>query len=185
MCRFPQERVKLLKLAKRDQDVRIHGDFNKVETVLETYRIDQYNQRQLKKIIQKIKSPSIQKIGPDGAEAVWLIAQHAANDLQFMKEVLRLIKLTTKNNPENGHYRGIPYLTDSISFMEGEPQQFGTQFWPDPVSGKAIPYPVKDIKNIDVRRKKYGLRSFKQTKRQVAEMNPDLKKKKILKVLYC
>ena len=183
-CKFPEERKKLLRIYKKDQFIRIHGDFNKPETVLEMARIDLKHQAQLVKILENIKLPSVKNIGYDGAEAVWLIAQHAAYNLALMKEALKLIQITTKTDPKGGYYRGIPYLVDRINIMEGKPQLHGTQFWANP-SGIPEPYPIKDLKNIDKIRRQYNLGSFADYKKQIFKANSNLKKKKVLEILYC
>lgn len=145
-------------------------------------RIDYANQKQLKKILKKIKTPSTRNIGSDGAEAVWMIAQHSANDLEFMKKVLLLIRQATKNNPKNSYYSGIPYLVDRINYLSGKHQLYGTQFLAS-ISGKAEPYPIKDIKSIDERRKKYDLKPFKDYEKQIVEISK-VKKRKVYALIY-
>ncbi len=170
MCEFPQERTKLLKLAKRDQDIRIRGDFEEVETILKMSKIDLANQTQLKKVLSVIKVPTTKNIGADGAEAVWLIAQHAGYDLSLMKKILKLILKATKTNPKNGYYKGIPYLIDRINVMEGKPQIFGTQFWGSP-NGKPEPYPIADNRKVENLRRLYGLRPFSEYKKNILKAN--------------
>lgn len=170
MCRFPQERVKLLKLAKKDQDIRIYGDFEKAETLLKMSKIDLANQKQLEKILKTIKVPTTKNIGDDGTEAVWLIAQHAGYNLRLMKEVLRLMRQATRVNPKNGYYKGIPYLVDRINIMEGKPQVFGTQFWASP-SGKPEPYPIVDKSKIENLRRRYGIRPFSEYQKDILKAN--------------
>lgn len=159
--KFPEARKKLLKMYKEDQNIRAHGDFNDVNTVLRMAKIDLRHQKQLKKILESIKLPSVKNIGYDGAEAVWLIGQHAGYNLQLMKRILNLIKRTTKRNPKNGYYRGIPYLIDRIRVMEGKPQLYGTQFWNNP-SGIPTPYTIDDKKGLEKRRAEFGLQPFSE-----------------------
>jgi len=170
MCKFPQERAKLLKLAKNDQDIRIRGDFEKAETLLKMSNIDLANQAQLEKILNIIKVPTTKNIGADGAEAVWLIAQHAGYNLSLMKKVLKLMYQATKKDPKEGYYKGIPYLVDRINIMEGKPQVFGTQFWGGP-SGKPEPYPIVDRSKIENLRQQYGIRPFSEYKKDIVKTN--------------
>lgn len=180
--KFPHERQELLKLFKRDQDIRLNGDFNNPETLLRMAKIDYANQKKLKKILKKIKTPTVRNIGSDGAEAVWMIAQHSANDLEFMKKVLSLIRKATEKNPENSYYKGIPYLIDRINYLSGKRQLYGTQFLAG-LSGKVEPYPIKDVANIDERRNKYGLGPFKDYEKQIIEISK-VKKRKVYAIIY-
>lgn len=170
MCRFPQEQVKLLKLAKKDQGIRINGDFEKAETILKMSKIDLANQRQLEKILETIKIPTTKNIGVDGAEAVWLIAQHAGYNLNLMKKALRLMRQATRTNPKDGYYKGIPYLVDRINIMEGNSQVFGTQFWAGS-SGKPEPYPIVDRREVENLRRLYGIRPFSEYKKDILFAN--------------
>ncbi len=183
-CKFPKEREKLRRLIKRDQYIRTHGDFTKVETVVEMYRIDLLNQKQLKKILDNVKVPTVQNIGTVGTEAVWLIAQHAMNDLELMLRVLGMMQKIASNSPDDTYYRGIPLLIDRSNILQGKKQLFGSQFWADPTTGKPSPFPIEDIENIDARRKKYGLEPFDDYCKRIMEQ-PAGKKKKVLEVLYC
>ena len=170
MCKFPQERLILLKLAKRDQNIRIHGDFERVETILKMSKIDLANQKQLEKILKIIKTPTTINIGEDGAEAVWLIAQHSGYNLRLMKRILQLMRQATKVNPKNGYYKGIPYLVDRINIMEGKPQVFGTQFWASP-NGKPEPYPIVDENKVEGLRRLYGIRPFSEYQKDILKSN--------------
>lgn len=161
----------MLAMAKRDQDIRVKGDLNKAEIMLAMSRIDLANQKQLVKILDVIKTPSVKNIGQDGALAVWLIAQHASYDLALMKRVLRLIRSATKSNRKNGYYRGIPYLLDRIRIFEGQPQLYGTQFFMG-TNGRPNLYSVQDQKNLDKRRAAYGLEPFKDYLKDVIKSNP-------------
>lgn len=164
--KFPKERQQLLKMVEADQKIRREGIFNEVETILEMNRIDLANQKKLMKILDKVKLPTTKNIGYDGAEAVWLIAQHAGYNLQLMEDALKLIKISTRNSTKNGYYRGIPYLEDRINILRGKPQIYGTQFWNNSL-GNPIPYPIKNEHKLEINRKKFGLGSFKKYKKDI------------------
>lgn len=161
-CLYPKERQKLLRMVRRDQNIRLHGDFSKVETALEMYKIDHLNQVQLIKILKIINEPSVKNIGQKGAEAVWLIVQHSTSNLKLMIDVLDSMKKLGSINPNNTCYKGIAFLTDRINMLQGKKQIFGTQIWVPPSISEPIPFPIKDIENVDKRREKYGLKPLKE-----------------------
>src|SRR5215469_8797165 len=50
------------------------------------------NASRLRELISEHGWPSEDLVGPDGAEAAWLIAQHSIGTPQFMRTALRLIQ---------------------------------------------------------------------------------------------
>ncbi len=169
-CKFPKVRSQLIKLRMHDQYLRVTGDLHDPKTIKAMVKRDKQNQQELKIILNKIKEPSVENIGYDGAQAVWLIAQHAADDLGFMKHILKLMKSIAKVNPSNSYHQGIPYLIDRINMLEGKPQIYATQFKSGP-KGELAVYKTRDIAHVDKRRSKFGLGPFENYKKQVLEMN--------------
>jgi hypothetical protein len=159
LCKFPEERQRLLAMAKQDQAIRRDGDFSRVSTELEMRRIDWANQRELRTILRRINLPSAENIGMDGAEAAWLIAQHCYFDISLLISMLRRMQKCMAKNPRNGYWRGIPYLIDRSRLAEGKPQLYGTQIW-GPAGVTPQPYTIEDPDNLDVRRSQYGLEPF-------------------------
>lgn len=117
--------------------------------------IDKKNTQLLKTIINQFGWPTIPMVGKKASFFAWLIAQHADHDIQFQKNVLKLLKgLYIENNivdPKN-----VAFLTDKILVAEGKKQIFGTQFYTNG-RGNFIPRPIKDKKEMTVLRKKYDL----------------------------
>jgi len=63
-------------------------------------------------------------VGDDGADAAWLIVQHAISLPEFSRKCLRLIeKAVTENEAEPYH---AAYLHDRVCFFENRPQRYGT-----------------------------------------------------------
>lgn len=98
--------------------------------------------------------PTVDLVGEDGADAAWLIAQHAISLPDFCRHAL--VELTRA--AEAG---GIPswqpaYLEDRIRSLEGRPQLYGTSFdWDD--QGLMSPTPIEDPERVDERRTAVGL----------------------------
>lgn len=182
-CKYPIVQSELKKLLESDQYVRIHGDLTKVDAVMRMYKTDVMNQRKLKKILAKIKLPTVENIGKIGTEAVWLVAQHAMSDLDLMLRVLYLMQEIAEKDPKQTYYRGIPLLVDRSNIMQGKKQVYGSQIWVDPANGQPMPFPIDDIANIDERRKQFGLESFSEYIKKVVIQKPNAKKK-VLEILY-
>ncbi len=97
-------------------------------------------------------------VSEQGELFTWLIVQHS-QDINFQKKCLELLKKLQLTNERNQH---IAYLTDRILVNEGKKQVYGTQF----SNGK--PFPIKDINNLDKRRKDKSLENFKDYSKMMA-----------------
>jgi len=64
-------------------------------------------------------------VGADGAEAAWLVAQHAISLPEFSRKCLRLIERAAADN--EAEHSQAAYLHDRICFFENRPQRYGTQ----------------------------------------------------------
>ena len=63
-------------------------------------------------------------VGADGAEAAWLVAQHAISLPEFTRKCLRLIQQAVAANEAEPYQAA--YLRDRICFFENRPQRYGT-----------------------------------------------------------
>ena len=93
-------------------------------------------------------------VGEDGAEAAWLIVQHAISRSDLQRRFLPLLKAQIERG-ENPAWQAA-YLEDRILSFEGKPQIYGSQFdWNerDALSANEIFEPEK----IDERRAAVGL----------------------------
>lgn len=64
-------------------------------------------------------------VGEDGAEAAWLVVQHAISLPEFSRRCLNLLKkAVAKNEAEPYQYA---YLHDRICFLENRAQKYGSQ----------------------------------------------------------
>lgn len=149
-ARDPGLRDRLLRMRDRDQKAR-EGD------TLDWQRmrvVDQSNTDDLLAIVDQHGWPTEDLVGEDGADAAWLIVQHAP-DIEVMKRFLDLIDAySAKGAIPRRHFA---YLNDRVAMLEGRPQLFGTQFRCDHSTGDIVPHPVQDWVNIDVLREAVGL----------------------------
>lgn len=93
-------------------------------------------------------------VGEDGAEAAWVILQHAISRPDLQRRMLSVLQpQAARGEVPPSH---VAYLQDRILFYEGKPQIYGTQFdWRerDAMSAGEIYEPEK----IDERRAAVGL----------------------------
>ena len=139
-------RQELLALVKADQAVMGKSEAEKNAVIRDEVA-------RLKVIIRKHGWPSISMVGKDGAQAAWLMAQHADFDLPFQKSVLsRMEKLAEAKevNLEN-----LAYLRDRVARNDGKLQIYGTQ---GSCNGKTYePFTLRDAENVDALRAKMAM----------------------------
>jgi hypothetical protein len=151
----------LARMAAEDQRIREPPDdpeqfvrFLSMDEAMDHARIDVGNTDRLREIIAEHGWPGVSLVGEDGAEAAWLIAQHADRQLDFQREVLPLLTAAAANGEAKARHAA--YLTDRICKAEGRPQVYGTQVG-DIRDGRAIPWPIEDLESVDARRLAAGL----------------------------
>jgi len=128
--------------------------------------VDRRSAVRLKKIIKKYGWPTKSSVGKKASHGAWLLAQHADHDLKFQKKVLKLMSSISVKNINEVSLANIAYLTDRILVHENKPQFFGTQFKKNK-KGVFEPFKVRNGKNVDKRRKKYGLPTLKENKSRI------------------
>jgi len=102
----------------------------------------------LKAIIAAQGWPTISEVGKDGAQAAWLLAQHADFDPAFQKEALTDMEKLSDAGEVN--LDNLAYMRDRVALANGEQQTYGTQ-------GKCTgttwePFPSKDPAKVDALR---------------------------------
>lgn len=112
-------------------------------------QIDRGNQTRLKEIIAKYGWPGKSLVGEDGAQAAWMIVQHADNDRDWQKSCLSLMETMP---PGEVSGKSIAYLTDRVLVGDKQPQKYGTQLGPN-----FVPLAIADQEHVDQRRAKLGL----------------------------
>jgi hypothetical protein len=110
--------------------------------------------------------PGEPQVGPDGAGAAWLIAQHAIAWPAFQRDALEALRLAAQRGDVPPMQPAM--LEDRIRTFEGRPQRYGTQFdWDE--SGELNPLPIEDPEGLEARRRAVGLEPLEEaTRRQRA-----------------
>lgn len=113
----------------------------------------------LNEIIEKIGYPTIEKVGEEANEAVWLVIQHSIGKPEFMKKCAALLEKAVAE--KQADVKQLAYLSDRIAVFEGRAQLYGTQFdWDE--NDKMSPKLFDDIEKVNQRRKNIGLNSLEE-----------------------
>lgn len=136
--------------------------------------IQRANTMRLKKIIEKYGWPSIRLVGENASRSAWLIVQHTNHDVRFQKKCLKLMKEIYARDPHDIDLGNIAFLTDRILVNTKKKQLFDTQFYVNKVdkNGALTYWPIKDFKNLDKRRKEYGIPPFKEYTKAIESVKP-------------
>ncbi len=162
--------VRLMKENGLNDDPNIEVGRKKEQTELENVTarvkaIDGDNTKWLKGVVEKHGWPSITLAGRDGADAAWLLVQHADADPKFQRQCLDLMIKLPKNEVSQ---EKLAYLTDRVLLAEGQKQRYGTQFIT--VEGQWKVRQLEDEANVDQRRAEVGLPPLAEYAKQIEEL---------------
>ena len=113
------------------------------------------NAARLREVIEQYGWPGEDIAGKDGAEAAWLIAQHAIGEPDCQKSALGLLKESAAAGRTPAWHAA--YLEDRIAMLEGRPQQYGSQWMDDPRDGRTRPWKLSDPERVNELRAAVGL----------------------------
>jgi hypothetical protein len=151
-------RLELLGMRERDQKVR-EGFSSSMseETMAAIMAVDGEHLGRLKEIVRQYGWPGRSLVGADGAEATWLLVQHAPSP--FMKHCLPLLEDAVEaGESEARHYA---YLYDRVQVKDGNLQRYGTQYKFTP-EGALEREPLADPVSVDQRRASLGLPTMEE-----------------------
>src|SRR2546430_2954677 len=107
--------------------------------------------------------PGRSRVGEEGAQAAWLILQHAIANPPLMRRGLTLLQGEASEGEVS--QLEVAMLEDRIRTFEGRPQRYGTQFdWDE--HGRLSPLPLEDPAGVDARRRAIGLGPLAQDLRR-------------------
>jgi hypothetical protein len=107
------------------------------------------NADRLAEIVRAQGWPTRTEVGPDGAEAAWLVAMHALGRKEFMLAwAWDMAAAAQAGEASPAH---VAVLTDRTRVLRGKEQIYGTQLDWDP-SGTLSPLPITQPETVDVRR---------------------------------
>jgi hypothetical protein len=126
------------------------------------------NAERLRKLIAQHGWPGEDIAGKDGAEAAWLIAQHAIGEPAFQEVALQLLQACAREGRVPAWHAA--YLDDRIAMYEDRPQRFGSQWIDDARDGRLRPWHLADPDRVNELRASVGLGPLAA----IPEPGPDL-----------
>jgi hypothetical protein len=155
-------RKKLLKMAAEDACVReklaASGElFEGYHPKMEAVHLK--NASELEKIIDEYGWTGKSLVGKDGAEAAWLIVQHAISLPEFLRRCLGLIEKAVAEGEAEPYQ--FAYLQDRINYLEGKPQRYGSQSdWNE--QGKMQVWTLENEEKVNEYRAEIGLKPLER-----------------------
>lgn len=150
-------RLELLSLA--DADRRTRDGLAADGSLWEGYNpkmeaVHRRNAARLAEIMDEFGWPSSAMVGEDGAQAAWLIAQHAIGEPAFQRRCLTALERAAASGAAPAWQAAM--LEDRIRVFEGRPQLYGTQLEPND-DGTPRPCTIENPDGVDLRRAAVGL----------------------------
>jgi hypothetical protein len=130
-------------------------------------RTDAANTEWLKARVARDGWPTQSDVGEKGAQAAWLLAQHADLDPVFQAEALRLMEPLTATGEVSK--RDYAYLYDRIMLKLTGKQRYGTQ-WATCESGKRPLRPLEDEANLAELRRQMELEPVEDNARGMDQL---------------
>lgn len=162
-------RRRLLEMSEEDQ--RVRSELAATGELFDGYapRMEEVHRRNaaaLEAVIQRHGWPGRSLVGADGAQAAWLVLQHAIGDPALQRRCLPLLREAAARGEAEPAQAA--FLEDRISFFERRPQRYGTQFdWDE--NGRLSPWLIEDPERVDEYRRSVGLEPLAERVRRMAE----------------
>jgi hypothetical protein len=163
----------ILEMMKVDQDARKAAykaqmageDASALQRIV--YVVDAVHNQRIHQLISKHGYLTKKSVGAKALKAFWLLVQHQDFDIDLQRACLEHCGFEPKEKA---------YLTDRVLVGEGKKQLFGTQFTKK--NGRSVPRPIEDKKNLEKRRRQYGLGSFSEYAASMRKTNSMKKRSK-------
>ena len=167
-----------------EEDERVRAELAATGELFQGYaprmaEVHRRNALELEAIIERFGWPGKSLVGDEGADAAWLLLQHAIGSPHLQRRCLPILKEAVAR--QEAEPAQAAYLEDRICYFERHPQWYGTQFDWDK-DGQMSPWELADSERVDELRNSVGLgplsESVEQARRGTAgETPPDFQKR--------
>ena len=171
---FHEERTVLIQMIERDQTLRgLLGVLNYKIVDSLIHKEDLANMEKIKVIINKIGFPDRNKVGNDGADAVFILLMHTLNSGVNQQENSELIFPLMEKAVKEGNFTPYNYaiLVDRQKGINKEKQVFGT-YW-EIKGNKRIITPIENINSVNRRRTEIGLPNLSYSSKKIGLVLPE------------
>jgi hypothetical protein len=151
-------------LAMVEEDRRVRAELAEDGALFEGYHprmrtVHDNHAARLTRILDDHGWPGDSQVSSDGAEAAWLIVQHAIACPGLQRRALGELRAAAARGDVPLWQPAM--LEDRIRVFEGSPQRYGTQLdWN--AEGQLSPLPIEEPAKLDERRKSVGLRPLEE-----------------------
>lgn len=151
-------------LAMADEDLTVRSRLAADGSLFDGYHpemraVHEVNADAVAELIRDSGWPTEERVGADGAEAAWLVVQHAISRPALCWAVL--IELKRLGEAGKVPRWQAAYLEDRIRVFEGRAQLYGTSFdWDE--EGRMSPRPIEHPELVDQRRQAVGLEPLRE-----------------------
>jgi hypothetical protein len=122
------------------------------------------NAAELAAIIDQVGWPGVSLVGAEGAEAAWVILQHAIGSPALLRQCVPLLAEAIARGELAPHH--LAYLEDRTCFFERRPQRYSTQFdWDE--YGQLSPWSLDEPDEVDRLRAEMGFRPLAEHTEQM------------------
>lgn len=136
------------------------------------------HKERLEEILNQYGYPGFDLVGQEGERDFWLMTQHADFDPEFQKRVLVQLKTEVDRGNANGANFGL--LTDRVNLNLGNQQVYGTQVTFLEATGQAIPKPLVDSLQVNLRRASVGLEPIEEYLNDMTQLHFDMNKEYLI-----
>lgn len=146
-------------MACADEDQRVRAELVAEGTLFDGYHprmeaVHRSNAAYLAAAIDRHGWPGAVLVGADGADAAWLIAQHAIGEPEFQRRCLAALETAAERDDVPRWQPAM--LEDRIRVFEGRAQRYGTQLMVND-DGTLSPHAIEDPDGVEERRRAVGL----------------------------
>lgn len=169
----PELRGRLLDLLEKDQEARKelltlfpdaspssgnikleNPSMEQIRIIMNVKAVETETTAFIKQVLDEHGFPTFDMVGADGANAAWMLIQHADADPEFQQHALTLMEpLVEAGQADPSDFA---HLTDRVLLARGEKQRFATQFAMDD-DGVLRPRPTEAPQGLAERRARYEL----------------------------
>jgi len=169
-------RAELLAMMAEDQAVRTGiappGDSRTSDELFAAWdSVDAANAARMREVLEEYGRPGWSLVGEDGAEAAWVLVQHADLQLDLQKRGLAMLEAAVAAG--DASLGDLAYHTDRVLVAEGQPQIYGTQVSIEPDGTITPRTPIVDEADVDARRAEAGLSNLEEYYEELREMFGD------------